>query len=213
MSLEREFDTPQAAFDRLLAGNQRFVDDQPTQRNVDSSRRRQLTQSQLPYSVLFGCADSRVAAELIFDVGLGDMFVVRTAGHVFDTVSLGSIEYGVEVLGVPLVIVLGHDSCGAITAARQAFDTGDFPEGFISDLVARLLPSVAHANAAGYTDVNSTVAQNTIDTVNRLYDRSQIIKTAVDEGRTAVVGLTYQLKDGRVHVVAHHGDLTLPAED
>ena len=151
---------------------------------------------------LFGCADSRVAAEMIFDVGLGEMFVVRTAGQVADSVTIGSLEYGVEVLGTPLLVVLGHDSCGAITAALDSFETGAMPEGFISDVVSKLLPSVVRAKGAERGDVQGTVVQNTIDTVRRLPQRSAILRTAVEDGRLVIAGLTYRLADGRVNLVA-----------
>ncbi|MFI1769676.1 carbonic anhydrase, partial [Streptomyces sp. NPDC020800] len=105
--------TPRDAFDLLLAGNQRFVTGTPEHPNQDSTRRAEIAPSQQPFAVLFGCSDSRLAAEIIFDRGLGDLFVVRTAGHVMGPEVLGSIEYGVDVLGCPLVVVLGHDSCGA----------------------------------------------------------------------------------------------------
>src|SRR6478752_2791844 len=104
--------TPQAAFEMLLAGNGRFVAGTPQHPNQDAARRAQTAPSQTPFAVLFGCSDSRLAAEIIFDRGLGDLFVVRTAGHVLGPEVLGSIEYGVSVLGAPLVVVLGHDSCG-----------------------------------------------------------------------------------------------------
>ncbi|WP_286957034.1 carbonic anhydrase [Brevibacterium sp. UBA7493] len=202
---ESEYNSPAAAFLRLMDGNERFVAGTPQHPNQDAVRREDLKTAQAPFATLFGCSDSRVAAEMIFDVGLGDMFVVRTAGQVTDSVTLGSLEYGVEVLGTPLLVVLGHDNCGAITATIESFDSGQTPDGFISDVVARLLPAVVHARAAGRTDVNSTVAQNTVDTVKRLYQRSTILRTAVEEGRLVMLGLTYHLADGRVKVVSRMG--------
>lgn len=196
---------PNQAWERLMAGNQRFVTDQPLHPNQDTARREALSQAQTPFVTLFGCSDSRVAAEMIFDVGLGDMFVVRNAGQVVDPVTLGSLEYGVEVLGIPLLVVLGHDNCGAVTAAVNSYDSGETPPGFISDVVARILPTVARARKNGRTTVNETVAQNTTDTVEKLMQLSTIISSAVKEGRLIVVGLTYQIHDGRTTVVAQHG--------
>ena len=196
---------PNQAWNRLLEGNQRFVDDVPRHPNQDTARRESLSDSQTPFVTLFGCSDSRVAAEMIFDVGLGDMFVVRNAGQVVDPVTLGSLEYGVEMLGTPLLVVLGHDSCGAVTAAYNAYDSGETPPGFISDVVARILPTVARARKNGRTTVNETVGQNTMDTVDKIMQLSTIIKTAVDDGRLIIVGLTYQLHDGRTTVVAQYG--------
>ena len=196
---------PNQAWKRLLEGNQRFVDDVPQHPNQDTARRESLSGSQTPFVTLFGCSDSRVAAEMIFDVGLGDMFVVRNAGQVVDPVTLGSLEYGVELLGTPLLVVLGHDSCGAVTAAHNAYDSGETPPGFISDVVSRILPTVARARKNNRTTINETVAQNTMDTVDKIMQLSTIIKTAVDDGRLIIVGLTYQLHDGRTTVVAQYG--------
>ncbi|GAA1201556.1 carbonic anhydrase [Brevibacterium paucivorans] len=213
MPNSRAYATPQAAFDRLIDGNKRFVADTPEHAQQDSTRRRELRTIQLPYSTLFGCSDSRVAAELIFDVGLGEMFVVRTAGQVTDSVTIGSLEYGVEQLGTPLVIVLGHDSCGAVTASVDAYQNGTFPGGFVDDVVSNILPAVARAHSQGKNDIGSAVEQNTVDTVERLYARSYTIRKAVNEGRTALVGLTYALADGKVNVVAVRGDLNTDSKE
>lgn len=196
---------PNEAWKRLLEGNHRFVDDVPQHPNQDTARREALSNNQMPFVTLFGCSDSRVAAEMIFDVGLGDMFVVRNAGQVVDPVTLGSLEYGVEILGTPLLVVLGHDSCGAVTAAYDSYDSGETPPGFISDVVARILPTVARARKNNRTTVNETVAQNTMDTVEKIMQLSAIISRAVEEGRLIIVGLTYQLHDGHTTVVAQHG--------
>src|SRR5690606_41469675 len=96
-----------------------------------AARRAELAVAQNPFAVIFGCSDSRVAAEIIFDQGLGDAFVVRTAGHVLDTTVIGSIEYGIGVLGTPLIVVLGHDHCGAVEAASDALRTCQIPHGFV----------------------------------------------------------------------------------
>ncbi|GAA4285169.1 carbonic anhydrase [Brevibacterium daeguense] len=205
-SSQNSYSTPASALVRLFEGNRRFVADTPQHPNQDSSRRRALASSQAPFATLFGCSDSRVAAEMIFDVGLGEMFVVRTAGQVTDSVTIGTLEYGVEVLGTPLLVVLGHDSCGAITAAVESFGSGDVPEGFIADVVSGIYPSVVRARGAGRGDVNGTVAQNTIDTVHRLPQRSAILSRALEERRLVILGLTYHLSDGQVNVVAELGE-------
>ncbi|MGN6241197.1 MAG: carbonic anhydrase, partial [Cellulosimicrobium cellulans] len=127
--------TPAEAWATLRAGNDRFVADAPLHPSQGADRRRETSASQHPHTVLFGCSDSRVAAEIIFDQGLGDMFVVRTAGHVIDSAVLGSIEYAVAVLNVPLIVVLGHDSCGAVGATLSALDDGAVPGGYIRDIV------------------------------------------------------------------------------
>lgn len=112
--------------------NERFVNDASIHPSQGIADRAKLVDGQHPTAVLFGCGDSRVAAEIIFDQGLGDMFVVRTAGHVLDDSVLGSIEYAVHVLNVPLIVVLGHDGCGAVKATLDALDKGAVPDGFIA---------------------------------------------------------------------------------
>lgn len=127
--------TPADAWSRLRSGNDRFMADAPDHPDQSAARRSELRGAQYPHTVIFGCSDSRVAAEIIFDQGLGDMFVVRTAGHVVDTTVIGSIEYGVDLLGSPLVVVLGHDSCGAVAAAANTLATGEQQNGFVLSLI------------------------------------------------------------------------------
>ena len=117
--------------------------------NQDVAIRHRLAGKQQPFAIFFGCADSRVAAEIIFDRGLGDLFVVRTAGHTVDSSVLGSMEFGVGVLGIPLIVILGHDSCGAVNAAVDAMTSGDLPGGFVRDIVERVMPSVLAASKHG----------------------------------------------------------------
>src|SRR5579859_4388113 len=133
--------TPAEAFELVLAGNRRFVTGEVLHPNQDAARRAALAPAQAPFAVLFGCSDSRLAAEIIFDRGLGDLFVVRTAGHVMGPEVLGSIEYGVGGLGCPLVVVLGHDACGAVAAARAAVQDGTAAEGYVRDVIERVTPS------------------------------------------------------------------------
>lgn len=141
--------TPAQAWSALAGGNARFVAGTPEHPSQDTAHREALSIAQHPFAVIFGCSDSRLAAELIFDQGLGDAFVVRTAGHVVDTTVIGSIEYGVEVLGAPLVVVLGHDSCGAVGAAVHALTTGEMPTGFVRAIVDRVIPSIITHNSLG----------------------------------------------------------------
>lgn len=137
--------TPSEAFELLLAGNQRFIAGRPEHPNQDAVRRTETAPAQRPFAVLFGCSDSRLAAEIIFDRGLGDLFVVRTAGHVAGPEVLGSIEYGVSVLDCPLVVVLGHDTCGAVAATRAALTDGVGATGYVRDVIERVTPSVVSA--------------------------------------------------------------------
>ena len=199
--------TPALAWQRLREGNKRFVAGTSSHPNQDASRRSSLVENQHPFAVIFGCADSRLAAEIIFDLGLGDAFVVRTAGQVIDDAVLGSLEYSVSELDVPLIVVLGHDSCGAVTATKNAVETGQTPVGFIRSLVERITPSVLTSLRNNQTDVNDMVVENVKQTSQRLVDSSRVISGAVDSGRTAVIGLAYSLADGRADLVSSIGRL------
>lgn len=197
--------TPVQALEKLREGNLRFVSGSTQHPNQDGDRRQSLVTGQEPFAVIFGCSDSRLAAEIIFDVGLGDMFVVRTAGHVIDSAALGSLEFAVDILNIPLIVILGHDNCGAVTSAIEAKRTGTLPKGFIRDLVEHITPSVFAAERRGLTDVNSTVVEHVKETSERLVDRSRIIGDAIEAGRTAVVGVTYHLADGEAQIVSGFG--------
>ncbi|MFC9925842.1 carbonic anhydrase [Streptomyces sp. NPDC127190] len=197
--------TPREAFDLLLAGNHRFAAGTPEHPNQDAARRAGLASSQRPFAVLFGCSDSRLAAEIIFDRGLGDLFVVRTAGHVAGPEVLGSIEYGVHVLGCPLVVVLGHDACGAVAATREAVAEGTTAPGFLRDVTERVTPSVLAAQAAGVSTDDEFIDTHVRHTVDLLVERSRELADQVAAGRTAVVGLSYRLADGNARLVTARG--------
>lgn len=199
--------TPRQAFDLLLEGNQRFISDTSAHPNQDAERRHALVAGQNPFVTMFGCGDSRLAAEVIFDQGLGDMFVVRTAGHALDAAVLGSLEFGVAGLKTPLIIVLGHDSCGAVTATKKAVETGSFPGGFQRNFVENILPAAISSYLPEEADVNTVVKEHTKMTVERILEQSPEISAAVADGRCAVVGLFYRLADGEVEVVFSKGKL------
>ncbi len=199
--------TPALAWRRLREGNERFVNGESSHPNQDASRRSSLVENQHPFAVIFGCSDSRLAAEIIFDLGLGDAFVVRTAGQVIDDAVLGSLEYSISVLGVPLIVVLGHDSCGAVTATKSAVDTGNMPVGFMRDLVERITPSVLTSMRNGEHEINDMVVEHVKQTSQRLVDSSRVISTAIENGRAAVIGLSYSLAEGRANVVSGIGDV------
>ncbi|KJY34564.1 carbonic anhydrase [Streptomyces sp. NRRL S-444] len=200
-----EIQMPDNAYDLLLAGNQRFVSGTPEHPNQDATRRTETAPSQQPFAVVFGCSDSRLAAEIIFDRGLGDLFVVRTAGHVAGTEVLGSIEFGVSVLNAPLVVVLGHDSCGAVAAACSALEDGQTPGGFVRDVVERVTPSVLAARAAGRETAEEILAEHIEHTVDLLLERSRVLAERVADGRLGVVGLSYRLADGSAQLVTARG--------
>ncbi|WHM40551.1 carbonic anhydrase [Streptomyces sp. BPTC-684] len=197
--------SPADALDALLAGNRRFVAGAPQHPNQDAARRAELAPAQKPFAVLLGCSDSRLAAEIIFDQGLGDLFVVRTAGHVLGPEVLGSIEYGTSVLDCRLVVVLGHDSCGAVAAARAAVEDGLPAAGYVRDVVERVTPSVLAARAAGLTSDSDLIDTHILHTVDLLLDRSRVLADQVASARTGVVGLAYQLAEGSARLVTAHG--------
>ncbi|WP_430783347.1 carbonic anhydrase [Actinoplanes sp. G11-F43] len=183
----------------LREGNARYVAGLSTadvRRGAD--RRAELVGAQAPSALVFGCADSRVPVEILFDQGLGDLFVVRTAGHVFDVSVLGSIEYAVEVLGVPLIVILGHDGCGAVAAATTMVDEGKVPPGCIRDVAEHIAPDIVRARIAGAETFEETVEQHARFTAEQLLDRSALIDRAVTAGRVNVVPTWYSLASGQV---------------
>ncbi|MFY1692238.1 carbonic anhydrase [Plantactinospora sp. WMMB782] len=192
--------TPGEALDELLAGNERFVAGTRIHPHQDAEHRAVVAAAQRPFAVVFGCSDSRLAAEIIFDRGLGDLFVVRTAGHIVGPEVTASIEYGVVVLGAPLVVVLGHDSCGAIQATRAARDGARLPGRNLGAIVERVNPSVEEAQARQVTDDAGITAIHIRHTVDQLTRPDTELADAVAAGRCDVVGMSYQLADGRVSV-------------
>ena len=195
--------TPAEAWKRLKDGNRRFVEGSNEHPNQDTIRRTDLAAGQFPFASIFGCGDSRLAAEIIFDLGLGDAFVVRTAGHVLENAALGSLEYAV---------VLGHDSCGAVTAASKSLESGEMPHGFIRNLVQHILPSVMSPKLPENPVVNDMVREHTRQTAIRIIEQSHIISDAVLAGKVAVIGVFYHLKEGKAELVFSSQDLALQEE-
>src|SRR5271168_1911045 len=199
--------SPLTAWKALKEGNERFVAGQPQHPSQSVEHRTSLAGGQKPTAVVFGCADSRVAAELIFDQGLGDMFVVRTAGQAIDSAVLGSIEFAVTVLDVPLVVVLGHNSCGAVKAAIAAIDDGAIPAGFVRDVVERVAPSILMGRRDGLTRVDQFEERHVQETVAQLVARSTAIAERVSAGTLAIAGITYRLAKGKAVLVDRVGDI------
>jgi carbonic anhydrase len=167
-----------------------------------------MVDNQRPFAALFGCSDSRLSAEIIFDVGLGDLFVVRNAGQVIAETILGSLEYAVEVLQVPLILVLGHDQCGAIRATIDSTEGKLNAEGaFIHNLVSRITETVEQAHSHGIRDIDEITVLHVQDTINELIARSELIQSRIESGKLAVVGAKYQLSLGAVTQVQMLGNL------
>jgi carbonic anhydrase len=198
--------TPARVWATMMRGNTRFVEGTPKHPRQDVETRAGLAGLQTPRAALFGCSDSRLAAEIIFDLGLGDLFVVRNAGQIVSESVLGSLEYAVEVLGVSLVVVLGHDACGAVRAAidSQLPDAPPLP-GHIRNLVDHIVPAVKRVHAHHAEDGTLLTAPDAgevgrvhlRDSVAKLLEGSEIISAAVADGRLAVVGANYRLAEGR----------------
>lgn len=195
---------PGKVWNAMLDGNTRFVTGEPQHPHQDVERRELVAEGQEPVAAIFGCADSRLAAEIIFDMGLGDAFVVRNAGQVVSDSVIGSLEYAVAVLHVPLILVLGHDSCGAVAAAigSQAEDADPLPP-HIAQLIAPILPAVHRVGGEGAVDPAAVDAgevgrEHLRDTVSELLAQSEIIASAVAENTLAIVGANYRLAEGRV---------------
>ena len=198
---------PVTAWKALKEGNERFVAGKPQHPGQSAEHRASLAAAQKPTAVVFGCGDSRVAAEIIFDQGLGDMFVVRTAGHVVDSAVLGSIEYAVSVLDVPLIVVLGHDGCGAVKATLAALDDGVVPGGYVRDLVERVTPSILLGRRDGLTSVDEFEARHVRETAAQLLARSAVIAERVAAGTLGIACVTYRLAEGRAVLRDHIGDI------
>jgi len=170
--------------------------------------RKRLAGKQNPFAVFFGCADSRVGAEIIFDQGLGDLFVIRTAGHVIDLSVLGSIEYGIAKLHIPLIVVLGHDSCGAITATADAVGSGDMPGGFLRDIVERVTPSIFAARRDNPdARIDEIETEHIRQTATLLSERSSLIASRIAAGRLAIAGAQYALAEGEARLKCAIGPL------
>jgi carbonic anhydrase len=186
-------------------GNARFVAGEPRHPRQDVDTRHTLADGQRPRAALFGCSDSRLAAEIIFDKGLGDLFVVRNAGQVISDSVVGSLEYAVAVLKVPLIVVLGHDACGAVRAAIDSTDIDAAPlPPHIWRLISPIVPAVRRVQRQTAVDgvlpeeidADEVGREHLRDTVADLLHSSELISEAVAEGRLAIVGANYRLAEG-----------------
>lgn len=187
---------PDTALGRLLEGNQRFVQHKPTYPDQSLARLQEIAQGQHPFVTILSCADSRVPAELVFDQGLGDIFDVRIAGNVVTPEALGSVEYAAVLLETPLLMVLGHERCGAVTAAVQA----EALPGKIGAFVKHIEPALARVKNQSGDRVENTVVANVQYQVERLLE-SQLLAERVEAGKLKIVGGRYDLDTGEVTIV------------
>lgn len=196
--------TPATAWQEMARGNERFVSGAPLHPRQDVERRTELAFEQRPHAALFGCSDSRLAAEIIFDKGIGDLFVVRNAGQIISESVVGSLEYAVSVLDVPLILVLGHDECGAVRAAidSQAADADPLPP-HIATMISKIVPAVRRVGGTGDSfdaeaiDSQEVGREHLRDTIAEMLEASELISDAIAAGTLAVVGANYRLLEGR----------------
>lgn len=176
----------------LKEGNQRFVSDQTVGKLRDGNRRSELTSGQAPHTIVLSCADSRVVPEVAFDMGLGELFVVRVAGNIANTSSLASIEYAVAHCGSKLIVVLGHQSCGAVTAAINGGDNGYS----LNHLLSHITPAINAAPEG--SSIDDVVKVNAQLNAKELMERSSIIKNAVENEGVEIVSAYYHLDTGAI---------------
>ena len=187
--------SPADALTRLKAGNQRFIAGKLDHPRQTAGRRTELANSQGPFAIVLGCADSRTPPELVFDQGLGDVFVVRVAGNVLNDETVGSIEYAVDHLGAQLIVVLGHERCGAVKAARETIAAKAEAPGHIQSLVKAIAPAV---EATAGADAEATAKANELHVAKKLRESAPILKEMVEKGTLSVVAAHYDLDTGAV---------------
>jgi len=186
-----------AALARLMAGNTRYVQHKEKHPDATMARRKELEAGQHPFAVVLGCADSRVSPELLFDQGLGDLFVIRVAGNIIDDAVLGSIEYAVEHLGTKLIVVLGHEKCGAVSAAVE----GSTAPGHIQALVTAIQPSVKEiANEPG-DKIHNCVVANVRRVAQQIRESQPLLKEAAEKDGLKIVAADYALDSGKVNLL------------
>ncbi len=186
------------ALERLLEGNRRYVAGRAEHPRADAARRAELATTQRPFAVVLSCADSRVPPEVLFDQGIGDLFVVRVAGNVVSDEVLGSIEYAVEHLETRLVLVLGHERCGAVQATLAGGDAG----GHVQSLVRAIAPHVRGLAGTGEERMDAAVRANVRAVAARLRRSTPVLKREVDEHGLRVAGARYDLDSGMVEILA-----------
>jgi carbonic anhydrase len=181
----------------LLAGNKRFASGERVSFHQDSARLKEVSTGQKPIAAVISCSDSRVPPEVIFDHGLGDLFVIRTAGHVVDNTTLASLEYAVEHLGVSVVIVLGHERCGAVTATV----TGGHLPGHLTALTERIKPAIGETTGNTKPDIEKCIGDNSRYVANQLTKAAPVISEFVASGKLKIVAGKYDLDTGLVELL------------
>jgi carbonic anhydrase len=194
--------TPNDALQHLIDGNRRYAAGRPLHAHHSAAERRQVAERQHPFAVVLGCADSRVPVEVVFDQGLGDLFVVRSAGQVLDDAIVGSIELAVREFGVPLVLVLGHERCGAVQAALDVVPTHGEPLGHVDWVLRAIRPAVRTVAGHPGDALQNAVRANVEMVAGALRSSEPVLAKRVRGGALRVVGADYHLDDGLVQIVA-----------
>ena len=193
--------SPDAALKKLMEGNARYVDGK-SRRHDFKNEREALVGGQNPYAAVLGCADSRIAPEYAFDSARGDLFVCRVAGNFANDDTVASMEYAVAVLGTPMILVLGHDSCGAVDATIKSLKDDKPLPGHIPSLVTAIAPAVKASAQQSGNALDNAIRQNVIDNVGRLKSAAPILNAAVEQNKLKVVGGIYRLATGKVELVS-----------
>lgn len=189
--------SPDAGLAKLMTGNARFAKGSVSHPNQGGGRRAEVAKGQKPFAIVVGCSDSRTSPEIVFDQGLGDVFVTRLAGSIVDDAALGSIEYGVDHLGASVIVVLGHERCGAVDAAMK----GGKAPGKIGSVVKPILPAIAAVKKSGNPTLDAAIDENARRTAAGLTARSRILSDRVKAGTLKIVAARYDLDSGRVTLV------------
>ena len=193
--------TADQALATLKEGNAKFLTDSPLRAVQGRERRLEIARGQTPFAVLVSCSDSRVPPEVLFGRGLGELFIVRNAGNTVDTVALGSIEYAIAVLGVPLVVVLGHERCGAVEAALSVVEKNTIFPGSLNQMIEPILPAALIARSGGAKGeelLDAAVRENVRRVVTRIRNSEPVMMNPIRDGKVKVVGARYDLDDGSV---------------
>jgi len=182
---------------KLIEGNKRYVESKPVHPNQTAKRRKEITKGQKPFAIIVGCSDSRVPPEILFDQGLGDLFIIRVAGNIVDDVALGSIEYAADHLGTKLIVVLGHGKCGAVSATVK----GGEVHGHIGSIVKKIAPAVKKAKGQPGDVTDNAIRNNIALVVKKIASSKPVIAGLIKKGELKVVGAYYNIDSGVVEII------------
>jgi carbonic anhydrase len=191
---------PQVALDMLMAGNQRFVSAQMETPRQDPEHRLKVSKGQQPFATILTCSDSRLPPEVLFDQGLGDLFVARVAGNIVDPALLGSVEYAVGHLGTPLIVVIGHEKCGAVEATLGSIQHHETPHGDVAALVTAITPAVAVAEQRPGDLLDNTIRANAQQSLEQI-KKSHELEGPLGSGTVKAIAAYYSIDDGRISLI------------